>query len=341
MQNEPLVSIVIPVFNGEHLLEQTLVSIERQSYSNIEVLMVDDMSSDNSCNILRIFEKKDRRFKVYTKEHGGMVPKTLNFILPYVKGEYFFYSSQDDIFSETLIENLVSRQLETLADTVLPDMEFYYENKNTNKRIIGLNSDRTAILSGESAFIESLNWNIHGFALFKSSYIKKEWFPEDAFDTDELVTRKLFLKSNKVAFSEGVFYYRQDNNKAITKTFTLKNFYLVNTGYRLYSLMMEYGIDKKYLLDVQEALLTSYFKKLVVCNSYKFNSRTEKNEVITFLRKFRTEKLTKVFLNKNLGYALKNVRLKFLILHVIYTNPMLFKSAEAIYFNYLKGKESF
>ena len=59
--------------------------------------------------------------------------------------------------------------------------------------------------------------------------MKNEFFPEDAFDSDEFMTRKLFLKSNKVVFSSGTFFYRQDNLKAITKIFSEKNFYVLNT----------------------------------------------------------------------------------------------------------------
>ena len=243
MNNNLLITIFVPVYNGEKYLLQTLTSIKQQTYTNIEVLLVDDSSTDESLQIINKYAQEDKRFKVFVKENGGMVASSLNFIMPKIRGDYFFYSSQDDIFSLDLIEKMVQTQNETIADCIVPNMEFYFENKPNNRKVIGLNGNLTIELTGKEACVSSLNWTISGFMLIKSSLLKAEFFPEDAFDSDEFVTRKLFLKSNKVVFSEGVFYYRQDNVKAITKTFTKKNFFVLNSSWKLYNLLKEKNIN--------------------------------------------------------------------------------------------------
>ncbi|GAB1857528.1 glycosyltransferase family 2 protein [Flavobacteriaceae bacterium MHTCC 0001] len=311
MEKQLLVTIFIPVYNGEKYLRSTLDSIKNQDYKNLEVLLVNDGSTDDSLLILKTYEALDNRFKVFEKKNSGMVPAVLNYIKPHIKGEFFFYLSQDDILSKDVISKLINRFHETNADTILPDMEYYYEKRNDNKKIIGLNGDRSLILSGVKAFTESLNWNIHGFALFNSNLIKKEKFPEDAFDSDEYVTRKLFLESNCVAFSTGTFFYRQDNTNAITKTFAKKDFYRLNTSEKLYSLIKTAKLDRSYLLSEQYNLISAYLKYIKQFNSFHFKSNSDKAEIRSFLLQFKNEHLGTIFLNENLVYALKKGKLRF------------------------------
>lgn len=331
MQHNYLVSIFIPVYNGEKYLNETLQSIVKQTYSNLEILLVDDSSTDNSLGILNNFALNDNRIKVFQKENGGIVPKSFNYIIPHLKGEFFYYSSQDDIFSIDLIEKMVNRQIETKADTVLPDMEFYFENKKNNKKIIGLNLDRNAVLSGRRALIESLNWNIHGFALFKTSLIENEFFPEDAFDSDEYVTRKMFLKSNEVVFSEGIFFYRQDNSEAITKTFSKKNFYVLNTFEKLYNLLKENKIEKQYVYITQFNFLRVYIKLASIYNFYQFKTKTDRREINLFLSSFKKSTFNTAFYLDNFFYSLRNMKMKFVLFLLIFKIPLFFYIVKCIY----------
>ena len=77
-----LITIFVPVFNGEKYLNETLISIQNQTYKNIEVLLVDDSSSDGSKTILDTFANFDNRFRVFEKENGGNVSVSWNFIKP-------------------------------------------------------------------------------------------------------------------------------------------------------------------------------------------------------------------------------------------------------------------
>ena len=322
--NNFLVTVFVPVYNGEKYLEQTLICIQQQTYTNIEVLLVDDSSTDGSLQILNQFTEKDARFKVFVKENGGIVAKSMNFIMPKISGDYFFYTSQDDIFSLDIIEKMVQRQNETSADSVLPDMEYYFENQQNNKKIIGLNGDKTIELSGKEALIASLDWSIHGFALFKSSLLKAEFFPEDAFDSDEYVTRKLFFKSNKVVFSNGLFQYRQDNANAITKTFSKKNFFVLNTWWRLFEFLKENNLEDKVIYQNQLGLLRTYLHLYRIFEKFDFNSETDKVEVTAFLMNFKETRLTSPFFFYKFSYVLLKFKWKFIILIGVVKIPLLF-----------------
>lgn len=331
MIQDLLVTVFVPVYNGEKYLRETLISIKNQTYKNIEVLLVDDSSTDSSKNILDEFANEDDRFKVFVKRNGGMVSASWNFIMPEIKGDYVFYSSQDDIFSIDLIEKMVQKQKETNADNILPDMEFYFESQLNNKKIIGLHGNRDIILTGKQACEASLNWTIHGFPLTKTSLLIDEFFPEDAFDSDEFITRKLFLKSNKVVFCEGVFYYRQDNLNAITKTFTAKNFYALNTLTRLFSMLKENNFDKTLIINVQYSLLSRYLQLSAKSQIYNFETKIEREEVKLFLSDFRKKQLTNSFYFLNLSNAIMSFKLKYILLLLICKTPVLFLFVTKIY----------
>ncbi len=326
-----LVSIFVPVFNGEKYLYETLSSIKNQTYSNIEVLLVDDSSTDGSKIILDKFANEDNRFKVFVKKNGGMVSCSWNFVLPKIEGDFTFYSSQDDIFSIDLVERMVKKQQETNAEIVLPDMEYYYEDEKNSKRIIGYNGNRNLVLNGKNACQASLNWKIHGFALMKSSLIVEEIFPEDAFDSDDFMTRKLFLKSNKVAFCEGTFYYRQDNPAAITKTFSKKNFYVLNSTLRLYHLLEDNNFNKKYIVDVQFSLLLRYLQLTALHLIYNFNSDADKEDIVKFLSDFNKKHLTHSFYSCNRNYAIKKLKLRFFVLLFVCKSETIFRILAKVY----------
>ncbi len=325
MIQSPLITIFVPVFNGEKYVDETLLSIKKQTYTHIEVLLVDDSSTDGSRAILDNYANEDKRFKVFSKQNGGMVACSWNFIMPYVKGEYFFYASQDDIFSIDLIEKMVQKQQQSRADTVLPDMELYFENHQKNKQIIGLNGDRSIELTGKDACKLSINWTIHGFALFKTSLMNNEFVPEDTYDSDGFFTRKLFLKSNKVVFSEGTFFYRQDNPNAITKTFSKKNFYVLNTNLRLFNLLKENQFEKKEVFDSQLFLLRHYSHIVATFGLYNFDSKEEKDEVQLFLMHFKKKYLIDSFYFHNISYSVLRFKWRYLLLILVFKISFLFR----------------
>jgi glycosyltransferase involved in cell wall biosynthesis len=324
MNDNYLITIVIPVYNGQKYLLDTLKSVKNQTYTNFEVLMVDDSSTDESYKILQEFATNDARFKVFKKENGGMVSKTLNYIKPYISGDFYYYLSQDDLISIDLLEKMIFRYEETQADCVLPDMEYYYENENNNKKYIGLFGDRNIELSGKQAFIESLTWNIHGFALFNSAFIKNEIFPEDAFDSDDFITRKWYLESNKVVFSEGTFFYRQDNPNAITKNFSKKNFYMLNSLIRIYNLLKYNNLKKQYIVNSQLDVLASYLKYSAIFDTYLFENANDKIEIKLFLIAFRKQHFSYSFYFENVFYAIKSLKPRLFLFLIIYKVPFLF-----------------
>lgn len=97
-------SIIIPLYNKEKYLFETLSSVELQTYKDFEVIIVDDSSTDNSFNIAKTFEK-DKRFKVYTKLNGG-VSDARNFGIEKAVGQYICFLDADDIWDSSYLQEV-------------------------------------------------------------------------------------------------------------------------------------------------------------------------------------------------------------------------------------------
>lgn len=103
--NEPLISIVIPVYNVENYIFKCLKSITNQTYKNIEVIMINDGSTDNSRKICDVFVKDDSRFKIFDKINGGL-SDARNFGVEKSKGKYITFVDSDDYVDDDYVEYL-------------------------------------------------------------------------------------------------------------------------------------------------------------------------------------------------------------------------------------------
>ena len=267
MPDKPAISILIPVYNGEKYLQETLSSIEKQSFKDFEVICVDDLSTDKSLEILNTFAERDPRFKVILRDSKGRCAVTgIIYGLPYCQGEYFFYCSQDDLIAEDCLEKAYQRAIETGADAVIPAVDFYYETGEKHGGLYPPNQDYRLALSGKEAFVLSLNWQIAGSSLRKMPLLKRIGYDDLYYNSCEYNTRVFYLNCNKVVFSEGVFYYREDNPDAITKNLSWQRFEELGTQVRLLKIVLEGHFDKTvtdaYLKEVIKSV--KHWQKLYV-----------------------------------------------------------------------------
>ena len=117
---QPLVSIIVPVYNGEKTIERCLRSIQNQSYSNIEVLVVNDGSSDHTERIIRKYVQRDSRFRYIEKENSG-VSDSRNVAMAEAKGDYFQFVDGDDWLVKQATEEFVNTALTFGCDMVISD----------------------------------------------------------------------------------------------------------------------------------------------------------------------------------------------------------------------------
>lgn len=108
----PLVSVVIPAYNAEPYVSQTLDSVLHQTYENFEVIIVDDCSEDNTWSVLQSYAAVEKRIRLFQNKENSGVSKTRNFAVAEAKGELIAYLDSDDVWEESKLEKQVRLYLE-------------------------------------------------------------------------------------------------------------------------------------------------------------------------------------------------------------------------------------
>ena len=254
-----MVSIFIPVYNGEHYLRRTLDSVLSQTYADWELLLVDDSSTDASYALLQEYAQSDPRLKVHRKPNGGDVPHAWEYAIPHLQGDFTLYMSQDDTLAPDCLALLVERQQQTEADAVLPHEVFCYSDGRPDEGIKGINGDTSPVITGIEAFRLMIDYSISGRALWRTEVIRREGITTETFNADELAQRLWAAACRTVAFSEGKFYYHRGNPNSITECLSPRHFEDVLTNARLLEAAQR-------LLPLADPLLrhmaTAYFQVL-------------------------------------------------------------------------------
>lgn len=127
----PKIDILMATYNGEKYIYEQLESILNQTYKNINIIISDDCSKDNTVNIIKEFEKKDNRITVYEQKKNLGVVKNIEFLLKKVENEYYMLSDQDDIWLPQKIEKSMECLVRTNADLVFGDLEVVNQDLKT------------------------------------------------------------------------------------------------------------------------------------------------------------------------------------------------------------------
>lgn len=132
--NEPLVSIITPVYNAEQFLSETIESVKNQTYQNWEMILVDDCSKDNSADIIKEFQNTDDRIKYIRLEKNSGASVSRNTGITNAKGRFIAFVDSDDIWNPDKLEKQVSYMLENKVGFTFTSYRYMKENgEPTNK----------------------------------------------------------------------------------------------------------------------------------------------------------------------------------------------------------------
>lgn len=215
-----LVSVIIPIYNVEAYLERCIESVINQTYKNIEVLLINDGSPDDSEVICLKYQEKDDRI-CYKKKSNGGLSSARNYGLRYAKGEYVYFLDSDDFIRCDTIEKLVNKlELEGL-DIVSSGFCMVSESpdQHIEGKICEVTFEKYCV---EDFFVQNISNHSCG-KLIKTSLFKGIIFPEGMNYEDIATSYKLYMKANKISHTkEGLYFYRTRND-AITHQISLKN----------------------------------------------------------------------------------------------------------------------
>lgn len=220
-----LISVIVPVYNTEQYLVECLESILKQTYSNIEVILVDDGSIDQSGNICDQFARNDSRIRVFHKQNEG-VAIAKNFGIKQARGEYIVIVDSDDMIEERMIQVLYDQARTHQADIVIGNYCIYDEN-DKNYYFYVWDKDYVVEELTSQELIDrqagAWKWNSSAFIITVCKLCKKELFDEISFThgrrfDDEASTHRLYLRSKRTIFVNDNLYIYRTRSGSIMQT---------------------------------------------------------------------------------------------------------------------------
>lgn len=214
---QDLISIIVPVYNVQEYLKNCINSILNQSYKNIEIILVDDGSTDESSSICDLYVKKDNRIKVIHKENGGL-SDARNMGIKSVRGKYITFVDSDDYLDENYVKVLYILITENNSDIACSRMK---KTDSLNDKIINKN-EKINIYNSIDAIKEILyQRNIDNSApskLFKKDLFENILFPVGYAFEDLDTMYKLFLQANKIVSTTNNYYLYYQRQGSILHT---------------------------------------------------------------------------------------------------------------------------
>jgi len=299
------VSIIVPVYNTENYIEKCLISIVNQTLEDIEIIVVNDGSTDNSENIINEFiEKYPYKIKYYKKQNGGL-SDARNYGLSYANGEYIGFVDSDDYIEISMYEKMYNLAKKEEADIVECDFEWVYPDKTKVDTGIEYKTN-------EDLFVHSRVMACN--KIIKKDIINDITFPKGLRYEDVEFFYKLIPNVNKISvLKEPLYYYIQREssisnlqNERTAEIFTILNniieFYKEKNTYDKFKVELEYMYIR--------FLLGSSFLRMVKVKDKKVRKELLQKTIDLLYEKFPNWKNNKILKTtkskKNLYYRTVN-----------------------------------
>lgn len=219
MKNEPCISVIVPVFDVEKYIHRCIDSILNQSFSNFELLLVDDGSTDDSGNICEEYALKDSRVKVIHQKNAGQAAAR-NTGVKEAKGEWIAFIDSDDAVNHSILKTLfdiVTKNCVKLAACSVVEGETeplgFYNADSATERIIETTEDGIFNLCANEKYYY---WIACGKLIHKSILLKHP-FTEGRFFEDNAVVCKWLYEAEKIAITDSPHYFYFVNPEGTTK----------------------------------------------------------------------------------------------------------------------------
>ena len=312
------ISVIIPCYNSSKYIEKCILSVLNQTYKNIEIIVIDDGSSDNTRELIKKYDV----ISIF-KENGG-VSSARNMGLKIASGEYITFIDSDDYVSSNYIESIVNIINDYSYDIIETPLlfEFYKKNKLLTYTEYKLKSDRKSLNFSKEYFNNELRYVIGVF--YKKDIISDINFDEDILCyEDNMFNLKVKFNSKSYYFYPKCFYHYVQNLSSLSKTISLKHLDYILVMERLNDYLKDKEYKKDYIENIYLNNILSiilfklpYFKQ----NKYKYRKdliRSLKNNTDNISKKHRVL----IFILN--GYIL--ISIWFFIIRFININKLVIK----------------
>ena len=279
-EKKPYISIIIPVYNVEKYLAETLDSLLVQTLHNIEIICVNDGSTDNSQKILEEYSQKDKRVKILQKENGGQA-SARNKGMEIAKGDFIGFMDSDDLIPEDYYEKLYKNALIHNADIVQCRYFMVYEDGkeepwDLNPEIMALESRNRHFKNRLMlAYSSGVVWN----KIYKAEILKDIRFIDDSspWEDNPFIIMALQQANKIVSVPDTYYFYLQRNNSSIHEPNSRVHFRLLKSS----EYIIEYLNNKKNNISKKD--YKEFYPLLINRMNYEYsrmcnNSKVSKKE---------------------------------------------------------------
>lgn len=320
--NKIKVSIIIPIYNVENYLRECLDSAINQTLKEIEIICVNDGSTDSSIDILNEYKSIYPELIIVNQENKGL-SGARNTGLNIANGEYIYFFDSDDIIDNKLCEECYNLCKENDLDIITFDAEVFYDKSYIGEK--NFNYNRKNLLQENIVFDGQQFYNKAKLSkayrspvwlyLYKYTYLKEKGlnFFEGILHEDELFTSKAILQSEKIMYISKFFFKRRvRKNSIMTVKMGSKNAYslyiIANEVYDFYQKNKNFMLEES-LQNLLKAIITYYARSYTILQSSNYKEDIEiKNSILNII-KYKSD------LKNNMG--LKNI--------LVFRFPYLYK----------------
>ena len=254
-----LISVIVPVYNVDNYLRKCIDSLIVQTLKDIEIILVNDGSTDKSIDICEEYKLKDNRIKVIHKENGGL-SDARNKGIDIAKGKYISFVDSDDWINPQMLEKLYILASKYEADIVQGDYIKAYDEdiivNNMSENIIKYNAEQILDELYSGNYTKNIVvWN----KIYKRELFNDIRFPKGKLHEDEFTTYKILHKANLIIDSNiPIYYYRQREGSIMNSDFNIKRLDLLEALKERKEYFIQNGLGK--LSCKTEAKLCSLIK---------------------------------------------------------------------------------
>ncbi|QNS41314.1 glycosyltransferase family 2 protein [Chryseobacterium manosquense] len=323
MAYKNLISIIIPVYNAELYLKECISSILSQTYENIEIILVNDGSTDNSLDICYDFQKNDNRVKIFSKKNQG-VSETRNYGINNAKGDYITFIDSDDTIDSNYIQDFVEFLVEDIDIIIQGYKHIYLNKKYTQQMKFPQNQDTLDSLSNYELILYADKNDILKCP-YSKLYCRKiiadnnlKFDDKISYGEDHIFVLNFLLYCNNIKTITqncGYNHYHRDNDSLSSKNIDFSLFEYYNDKVKYYrtelnkkfnmtqSSLFANFIDEYYAIYKTINIINLFVKK----NSYSAEFKNQK--VNTYLETTKFSDLKYIYYKINY-IIFKNIRIK-------------------------------
>lgn len=279
MMNEPLISVIVPIYNVENYLEKCIESIVRQTYKHLEIILVNDGSPDNSAAICEKYKNMDERIILIHKTNGGL-SSARNAGLKIAKGEIIVCIDSDDWIHQDMIQVMYRNLEEYNADMSVCNFEIKEANgKKSGKSF----THKIEILDREQAMQYAiLPEKYYGFAwnkMYRKSILQDMLYDETIRKgEDSPFTCEYISKCQKIVYQDiPLYYYRQDTVSITRSKFNIGKMSVLDAYGGIVKLLEDNDYSKE-TIDLQKVQYANQLLSLLI-NIIKTDCKTYHNQI--------------------------------------------------------------